>query len=90
MRLNVYLQKAGIGSRREAERMVAEGRVRINGTVALATMPAEEGDVITLDGKAVAPDTKPRPRLFLAPVRCQSEQGHTAPPTATRAAAPYS
>ena len=65
MRLNVYLQKAGIGSRREAERMVADGRVKINGTVALPTMPAEEGDVITLDGRVVAPDTKPLPRLFL-------------------------
>jgi 23S rRNA pseudouridine2605 synthase len=65
MRLNVYLQKAGIGSRREAERMVAEGRVKINGEVALPTMPAEEGDVVTLDGRAVAPSTKPLPRLFV-------------------------
>jgi 23S rRNA pseudouridine2605 synthase len=65
MRLNVYLQKAGIGSRREAERMVAEGRVHINGVLALPTTPAEEGDVITLDGKPVAPETKPLPRLFL-------------------------
>ena len=31
MRLNVYLQKAGIGSRREAERLVADGRVSVNG-----------------------------------------------------------
>jgi 23S rRNA pseudouridine2605 synthase len=65
MRLNVYLQKAGAGSRREAERMVAEGRVKINGEVALPTMPAEEGDVVTLDGRAVAPSTKPLPRLFV-------------------------
>lgn len=65
MRLNVFLQKAGVGSRREAERMVAEGRVKINGTVALATTPAEDGDVITLDGKPVAPSTKPLPRLFV-------------------------
>lgn len=65
MRLNVFLQKAGIGSRREAERMVAEGRVKINGEVALATRPAEEGDVVTLDGKVVAPSTKPLPRLFV-------------------------
>jgi 23S rRNA pseudouridine2605 synthase len=64
MRLNVFLQKAGVGSRREAERMVAEGRVKINGVVALATTPAEEGDVITLDGKPVAPSTKPLPRLM--------------------------
>ncbi len=65
MRLNVYLQKAGVGSRREAERMVAEGRVAINGEVALPTTPAEDGDVVTLDGKVVAPSTKPLPRLFV-------------------------
>ena len=65
MRLNVYLQKAGIGSRREAERLVAEGRVAINGEVALPTTPAEDGDVVTLDGKVVAPSTKPLPRLFV-------------------------
>ena len=65
MRLNVYLQKAGIGSRREAERMVAEGRVQVNGVVALPTTPADEGDRVTLDGRPVAPDTKPLPRLFV-------------------------
>jgi len=65
MRLNVYLQKAGIGSRREAERLVAEGRVKINGTVAQATVPVEEGDAVMLDGRAVAPASKPLPRLFL-------------------------
>ena len=65
MRLNVYLQKAGIGSRREAERLVAEGRVKVNGAVALATVPVEEGDQVTLDGRMVAPATKPLPRLFV-------------------------
>lgn len=65
MRLNVYLQKAGIGSRREAERLVAEARVKVNGTIAQATIPVEDGDVVTLDGKVVAPATKPLPRLFL-------------------------
>ena len=45
--------------------MVAEGRVKVNGAVALATTPAEEGDVVTLDGKPVAPSTKPLPRLFV-------------------------
>lgn len=65
MRLNVYLQKAGIGSRREAERMVAEGRVSVNGVAALATTPVEEGDAVSVDGRPVAPDTKPLPRLFM-------------------------
>lgn len=65
MRLNVYLQKAGIGSRREAERMVAEGRVFVNGAVALPTTPIEDGDKVTWDGKPVAPDLAATPRLFL-------------------------
>ena len=65
MRLNVYLQKAGAGSRREAERLVAEGRVRVNGVPATPTTPVEAGDNVTLDGKPVAPDTRPLPRLFL-------------------------
>ncbi len=65
MRLNVYLQKAGIGSRREAERMVAEGRVSVNGVKALATTPFEAGDEVCVDGRAVAPETKPLPRLFV-------------------------
>ena len=65
MRLNVFLQKAGVGSRREAERLVAEGRVKVNSVIAAATTPVAEGDTVTLDGKPVAPETKPLPRLFL-------------------------
>ena len=65
MRLNVYLQKAGAGSRREAERLVADGRVTVNGATATPTTPVAEGDSVSLDGKPVAPDTKPLPRLFL-------------------------
>ncbi len=65
MRLNVYLQKAGAGSRREAERLVAEGRVTVNGVKAAATTPVEEGDDVRLDGKPLAPETRSLPRLFL-------------------------
>lgn len=65
MRLNVYLQKAGAGSRREAERLVADGRVSVNGAKATPTTPVEEGDTVLIDGRPVAPETKPLPRLFL-------------------------
>ena len=65
MRLNVYLQKAGVGSRREAERLVADGRVSVNGVKAQATTPVEEGDRVNVDGRPVTPDTKPLPRLFM-------------------------
>jgi 23S rRNA pseudouridine2605 synthase len=65
MRLNVYLQKAGVGSRREAERMVEQGRVQVNGAVAAATVPVNDGDIVQLDGKFIAPDMRAVPRLFL-------------------------
>lgn len=65
MRLNVFLQRAGIGSRREAERLVAEGRVKINGKVALPTQPVAETDAVLVDGRAVAVETRPLPRLFM-------------------------
>ena len=65
MRLNVYLQRAGVGSRREAERLVAEGRVQINGKTAVATTPVEDSDIVVIDGQRVLGDDKPIPRLFM-------------------------
>ena len=65
MRLNVFLQRAGIGSRREAERLVADGRVAVNGTTAEPTTPVEENDEVTVDGDKVTLETKPLPRLFM-------------------------
>jgi 23S rRNA pseudouridine2605 synthase len=64
MRLNVYLQQAGVGSRREAERLVAAGRVQVNGRTAEPTTPVEEGDEVRVDGHRVAPATRALPRLF--------------------------
>lgn len=65
MRLNIYLQQAGVGSRREAERMVEAGRVTVNGQKALVTTPVEEGDKVAVDGKTVSAATRDLPRLFM-------------------------
>jgi 23S rRNA pseudouridine2605 synthase len=65
MRLNVFLQRAGIGSRREAERMVADGRVQINEVVATPTMPVSQGDRVLLDGKQVTTEQPSAPRIFM-------------------------
>lgn len=65
MRLNVYLQRAGVGSRREAERLVEQGLVSVNGVQATATTPVEEGDKVSLSGKPVSPAKRDLPRLFL-------------------------
>lgn len=65
MRLNVFLQRAGVGSRREAERLVEQGRISVNGAVAAATTPVADGDDVALDGKPVSPAKRSLPRLFL-------------------------
>ena len=55
MRLNAYLARAGIASRRRAEDTIRAGRVRVNGAVAgLATVVAP-GDVVEVDGRPVHP-----------------------------------
>ena len=63
-RIAKTLSRAGIASRREAERMIADGRVSVNGKV--ITSPAlnvSPSDKIVVDGKRVgAPDA---PRIWL-------------------------
>jgi 23S rRNA pseudouridine2605 synthase len=54
-RIAKWLARAGVASRRDAERMLAEGRVRLNG--AAVTHPASfvrDGDVVRVDGVVVS------------------------------------
>lgn len=55
IRLQVILSRAGIGSRRACERLIADGRVTVNGTAVteLGTR-IRTTDVVSFDGKAVA------------------------------------
>jgi 23S rRNA pseudouridine2605 synthase len=57
------LARAGVGSRRDVERLIAEGRVALNG-IALTTpaVKVEPGDLLTVDGKVVG-EAEPA-RLF--------------------------
>ena len=63
MRLNKYLASCGVCSRREADALIAAGRVKINGLTAqtgAAVHPEAEqgGDVITLNGHRIEPQKK--------------------------------
>jgi 23S rRNA pseudouridine2604 synthase len=49
--LNKYISQTGICSRREADRWIEAGRVRLNGAVAQKGNRVEEGDEVTIDGK---------------------------------------
>ena len=49
--LNKYISSTGICSRREADRMIESGRVKLNGQVAKKGNRVFSGDKVTIDGK---------------------------------------
>jgi 23S rRNA pseudouridine2605 synthase len=51
MRLNAYLARAGVASRRGAEELIRAGRVRVNGEIAGLATFVESGDRVELDGR---------------------------------------
>lgn len=55
IRLNKFISQAGVASRREADRLIAEGRVKVNGLViqSLGHKIAEEKDLVEVDGRPV-------------------------------------
>jgi 23S rRNA pseudouridine2605 synthase len=55
MRLNAYVARTGIASRRGADELIKRGRVRVNGVTAELNTFVEEGDVVDLDGKLLVP-----------------------------------
>jgi 23S rRNA pseudouridine2605 synthase len=56
MRLNAYLARAGVASRRGAEELIRAGRVRVNGEVAGVATFVEPSDRVELDGRPLAPE----------------------------------
>ncbi len=57
-KLQKLLAQAGIGSRRDMEKVIAEGRVKVNGEVAKLGDRATARDKISLDGKEVAVESQ--------------------------------
>lgn len=53
MRINKYLSGAGVCSRREADRLIEEGRVSIDGVVATVGSQVQDGQLVYVDGKPV-------------------------------------
>ena len=53
MRLNKHISDTGFCSRREADRLIGEGRVTVNGQRARVGAEVGEGDEVRLDGQAL-------------------------------------
>lgn len=63
-RIAKVLSRAGLASRRDAEEMVTQGRVAVNGRVINSpALDITSNDVVTVDGKPLPP--RERTRLFL-------------------------
>ncbi|SFE92706.1 23S rRNA pseudouridine2605 synthase [Sulfitobacter brevis] len=67
-RIAKVLARAGVASRREAERMIEAGRVRVNGAQILSpALNVSESDRITVDGNHVGEPEPPRMWLYHKP-----------------------
>src|SRR5438874_13456850 len=55
MRLNAYLARAGVASRRAADELIKAGRVQVNGQPGQLNIFVERGDRVEVDGREVGP-----------------------------------
>lgn len=63
IRINKFISEKGICSRREADKLIDQKRVTINGTIAEAGSKVTEKDDVKLDGKSL---TKKDKRVYIA------------------------
>lgn len=75
MRLNKFLSEAGVCSRREADRLVEQGHITVDGKTALCGMQVEETSSVCLDGKPVKLQEKKVLLLFYKPkgIECTAD-----------------
>ena len=67
-RLNRYISAAGLCSRRDADRLIREGKVSINGIVAALGAMVEEADVVVVNGKRIHAEAEKVVLAFYKPV----------------------
>lgn len=53
MRLNKFLADCGVGSRRACDKLIEEGKVKVNDKVATVTTQVDDGDKVSVNGKRV-------------------------------------
>jgi 23S rRNA pseudouridine2604 synthase len=57
VRINKYIGETGHCSRREADKLIAEKRVKVNGVIAGVGTRVEDDDEVTIDGQRLRPRT---------------------------------
>jgi 23S rRNA pseudouridine2604 synthase len=67
-RLNKAISETGFCSRREADRLIDEGKVNVNGEIAGLGMQVSKTDIIFVEGKQITNNVKPIYLAFNKPV----------------------
>ena len=78
MRINRYLAACGVCSRRDADRLIEEGRVTVDGHTAKPGDRVEDGVFVLLDGRRLLPVTEHGLYLYYKPrgVVCTDRDAH--------------
>lgn len=63
MRLNQYISSSGLCSRREADTWIVQGRVKVNGQLAILGQQVDENDIVEVNGQVV---TVKQEKVYLA------------------------
>lgn len=58
MRINKYLADSGVGSRRACDKLIQDGKVKVNGKIASLGVEVSLSDTVTVEGLTVAPKKK--------------------------------
>jgi len=77
VRINKYLSESGFCSRREADRLIEQGRVFINGEHAQIGSKITENDTVAVDGKAIKNNAKMVYLAFNKPIGIVSTTDQT-------------
>lgn len=76
-RLNKYISSTGYCSRREADKLIEQKRVTINGKIAEMGTQVEDGDKVIVNGKLISPPEKEFVYIMLnkpVGITCTTEQ----------------
>lgn len=78
MRLNKYLAHCGVCSRREADRLIEQGKVSVNGKLSGVGRIVREGDEVRVSGRQVLEQKKTAALAFYKPVglTCTERDAH--------------
>ncbi|HYE81154.1 MAG TPA: 23S rRNA pseudouridine(2604) synthase RluF [Clostridia bacterium] len=76
IRINKYISEKGLCSRREADELIRQGQVTINGKKAEMGSKVYPGDIVKLEGKALKPKEPPVYLAFNKPagIVCTTDQ----------------